>query len=220
MSRPGDDEGAGGFLSRWSRRKQAARDARLAPDDAASPPPAAEPAPAAQSPDELPLPSLDDITPGADVKAFFAPHVPEALRKAALRKLWTTDPIIKDFIEIAENQYDFANPDSIPGWSSTLPELDVQRILGRMLAGASQPQDEEANGAPGATAAAAEPDAAPGSAETGSKIDLTPASSTFVQHVSEADGRAVPSDVAAQNTQAESEVSALPRRRHGGALPA
>ncbi len=78
---------------------------------------------ARRRPADLPLPSLDSIVPGADVSAFFQAHVPEALRNAALRKLWTTDPEISGFIEMADYQWDFNNPDSIPGWGrgSTCP---------------------------------------------------------------------------------------------------
>src|SRR5207253_3315872 len=35
---------------------------------------------------------------------------------AALRRAWVSDPVIRDFIGIAENQWDFTNPTTIPGF--------------------------------------------------------------------------------------------------------
>ena len=41
---------------------------------------------------------------------------PTELTRAALRKAWTSDPAIRDFIGIAENQWDFNDPNAIPGF--------------------------------------------------------------------------------------------------------
>jgi hypothetical protein len=42
--------------------------------------------------------------------------VPAELTVAALRRAWVSDPVIRDFIGIAENQWDFTNPTTIPGF--------------------------------------------------------------------------------------------------------
>jgi Protein of unknown function (DUF3306) len=134
MSRPIDhkpDED-GNFLSRWAKRKQAVQ---RAPAETALPDPKPSLAVEGVPPEDLPLPSLDDITPGQDISAFFQKHVPEALRTAALRKLWVTDPDIKGFIEMADYQWDFNNPDSIPGWASKLEGVDIKAMMERVFGG-------------------------------------------------------------------------------------
>ena len=59
---------------------------------------------------------IDSIVAGSDIRAFLQSGVPAELTKAALRRAWTTDPAIRDFIGIAENQWDFTDPTSIPGF--------------------------------------------------------------------------------------------------------
>jgi hypothetical protein len=38
---------------------------------------------------------------------------------AALRRAWVSDPVIRDFIGIAENQWDFTNPTYDDTWLRT-----------------------------------------------------------------------------------------------------
>ena len=66
--------------------------------------------------DPATLPSIDSIVAGTDIRAFLQKGVPAEMTKAALRRAWSTDPAIRDFIEIAENQWDFTDPTSIPGF--------------------------------------------------------------------------------------------------------
>ena len=61
------------------------------------------------------LPPIDSITAVSDVRAFLAAGVPEDVTRAALRRAWLTDPTIRDFVGLAENQWDFAKPDGVPG---------------------------------------------------------------------------------------------------------
>ncbi len=56
--------------------------------------------------------------PDSDIRAFLEKGVPVALTKAALRRAWTADPAIRDFMRIAENQWDFTDPTSIPGFGN------------------------------------------------------------------------------------------------------
>jgi Protein of unknown function (DUF3306) len=97
-------------LARWSERKAAARRGDLVdkpaaePRAAEAPPPPAEPA---AEPEllELPaLPSIDDLDFHSDFTVFMAKNVPEALRRAALRKLWTSDPVLANLDGL--NDYD------------------------------------------------------------------------------------------------------------------
>ena len=66
--------------------------------------------------DRVSLPSIDSITADTDIIAFLKSGVPTELRRAALRRAWTRDPAIRDFIGIAENQWDFNDPNGIPGF--------------------------------------------------------------------------------------------------------
>ena len=45
------------------------------------------------------LPSLESITPETDIRAFLQKGVPADLTRAALRRAWSADPAIRDFIE-------------------------------------------------------------------------------------------------------------------------
>jgi hypothetical protein len=62
------------------------------------------------------LPSLESISADSDIGAFLQSGVPAELTRAALRRVWASDPAIRDFIGVAENQWDFNDPDGIPGF--------------------------------------------------------------------------------------------------------
>jgi hypothetical protein len=62
------------------------------------------------------LPSIESIAADTDIGAFLRSGVPAELTRAALRRAWAKDPAIRDFIGIAENQWDFNDPDAIPGF--------------------------------------------------------------------------------------------------------
>src|SRR6266851_10178513 len=105
------------ILARWSRRKRlvAAEFRKIPPTVAAetAKPVAAEPA---EAPLAISLPPLDSIESASDITAFLAPNVPLELTRAALRRAWTADPAIRDFIGLADNQWDFNDPYEIPGF--------------------------------------------------------------------------------------------------------
>jgi hypothetical protein len=133
------------FISRWARLKQeaeadAARD--MGPEAEASPAEAAvsaEPevgavplgndAEIVEPFDPASLPSIDAITFDTDIRPFLQGRVPAALTRAALRQAWTSDPAIRDFIGIAENQWDFNDPGAIPGFGPLLGEDNVQSLF-------------------------------------------------------------------------------------------
>ncbi len=213
MSRPDDSEG--GFLGRWARRKQEAQRAALAPEPSPTATPPTAPA-ADQPPVDLPLPSLDSIVPGADVSAFFQAHVPEALRQAALRKLWTTDPEISGFIEMADYQWDFNNPDAIPGWGSRIDMPDVRRLAGRLLGG-----DDEEGAHSTDTSSVAEAAQDPEISGPDERKDPIPAvqQETASQPFVGSTGPTGPDDGAVQKTPSESVLYVAVKKRHGGALP-
>jgi hypothetical protein len=136
-----DDEG---FLRRWSRRKRertkpapsqptddALSDApqTAIADDSAVVVPDAAPSPEALF-DLTKLPPIESISAATDIRPFLARGVPAELTRAALRRAWTTDPAIRDFIGLAENQWDFTAPDGVPGFGSVETEHVRQMLAG------------------------------------------------------------------------------------------
>src|SRR5262249_54214102 len=141
-----DDEG---FLARWARRKREAGEAaeavppadapkapEEAPEGAARPPAGAAEAPLASEPptfDLSTLPPIDQITAATDIQPFLAPGVPAELTRAALRRAWVADPQIRDFVGIAENQWDFNDPNAIPGFGTLGPLDDIAKLVSRVI---------------------------------------------------------------------------------------
>jgi len=79
------------------------------------------------------LPSIDSLTASSDIRAFLQVGVPAELTKAALRKMWTADPAIRDFIGIAENQWDFTDPAAIPGFGPLGEHEDVAKLVAQAM---------------------------------------------------------------------------------------
>jgi hypothetical protein len=214
------------FLSRWSRRKRendagnsradktdAQADDRTAP----SPGPTRQAAPAddAGHPpafDVASLPPIESIGAGTDISAFMQTGVPAALRHAALRRAWTADPAIKDFVELNENFWDNVGPDGIiPGFGELDPGLDVKRMVEELF-GETTPDK------PGAE----QHDSATAVVQSGENLESSDdcsktASSTPQQSAPQQMENGAPQKKVAQTAQ-ESPVQKM-TRRHGGALP-
>jgi hypothetical protein len=136
------------FLKRWSKRKLAERerstlDVRAANEDpAAREEPTADVETAAPAPPknddnaaikehtpEVPtLPPLDSIGAGSDIAAFLRPGVPAELTRAALRRAWTSDPAIRDFVGLVENGWDFNDPVAMAGFGP-ISAQEVTRLV-------------------------------------------------------------------------------------------
>ena len=109
------------FLARWSRRKHEARSVVDAP-----PPEQAEALNSALSAtaahpegaevDLSSLPPIESITGATDITAFLRRGIPPELSRAALRRAWAADPAIRDFVGLAENAWDFNDPNAMPGF--------------------------------------------------------------------------------------------------------
>jgi Protein of unknown function (DUF3306) len=85
--------------------------------------------------DPASLPSIDAIGIDTDIRGFLQSRVPAELTRAALRRAWASDPAIRDFIGIAENQWDFNDPDAIPGFGPLPEGYDVSGLLSQALGG-------------------------------------------------------------------------------------
>ena len=137
-------------ISRWSRLKLAAEKARKIQPAAGAPSPHAvetgaagekeaaaaslgTDASASRTFDPASLPPIDSIAAGTDIRAFLQSGVPAALARAALRRAWVSEPGIRDFIGIAENQWDFTDPTAIPGFGPLLETDAMPRLVAQAL---------------------------------------------------------------------------------------
>ncbi|WP_308163602.1 DUF3306 domain-containing protein [Bradyrhizobium sp. SRL28] len=146
------------ILSRWSRMKQESvevgapdRSSELKSIDAergdlneATATPAAS-SPTSPPFDPASLPPLQSIAADTDIRLFLGSNVPVELTKAALRRTWVTDPAIRDFVGIAENQWDFNDPTAMPGFGP-LTANDVSAVSGAQQALAGLREAEQARG--------------------------------------------------------------------------
>jgi hypothetical protein len=226
------------FLTRWSHRKQAAAEPARA-DPCAAPTSseqrsegtatagraeaasgtrndgvASAVSPNAIAPlfDLASLPAIESIAAETDIRAFLAPGVPPELARAALRRAWAADPKIRDFVGLADYDWDFNTPGSMAGFGPLEMTEELRQIAARII------------GPP----AAAEP--AAGRAESsdpsgrhGSRDENAEPVPDTSEHEADAGDPSWGRDrrvAAAQNPPDAAERSQLVvRPRHGGALP-
>lgn len=217
-----------GFLGRWSRRKrESTQEAAAAPP--APPGEAARDMPAEARTAEAPanaepafdpdlLPPLESIDATTDITPFLAKGVPADLTRAALRRVWTADPAIRDFVGLAEYAWDFNDPGAIAGFGTIASAEEAQRLLAEAIGAPSAPAERveavsrEAEPVPDAPAPANQEIAAAPQVER-SETELEPAADL---HEDAADR----ADAAVQNEASAPQSAANPpRRRGGGALP-
>jgi hypothetical protein len=185
------------FLARWSRRK---RSAAAASDSQKNPPARAvettKPVLSAigEGPPAIPLPPIESIGSASDIKAFLGPGVPLELTRAALRRVWTADPAIRDFIGLSESAWDFNALGGVPGFGS-LDLADVRRLMARVF---NEPPEAD----PTSAVVAVGDDLAP-------PTQPDPAAPTIQPRES----------IAAKQHKNEDRKAREGRRHHGGALP-
>jgi hypothetical protein len=211
------------FIQRWARLKRksnAAQDAEPHPasTEATAPPPRVGVA-TEQSFDLATLPSLESIAADTKIGAFLQSGVPAELTRAALRRAWGSDPAIRDFIGIAENQWDFNDPGAIPGFgplhaTDNVPVLLAQvsrqpeNILKRLVEmPASVERDEQGATVPGRLMGQQDAQLTPDESSTADSGDFSLSS-----EIGEADPKA-------GNAHTGKEADASRNRRHGSALP-
>ena len=223
------------LLARWSRRKSGfradARDVDAAVKDAEASAPGLALAPSAEAAlpvDLTSLPALDSIGAGTELRAFLGRGVPAELARAALRRGWSADPAIRDFVGLSENSWDFNAPDGIPGFGALEPG-EVQRLLARLTGEAEM--DEPV--APASAAPASLDRAVPPPTECAAKSelpqdspanDLSSSGDRNAQRHSDpapvvsADGTEVPASTPSLIHQPDVRTPSGPHR-HGGASP-
>ena len=234
--------GPDNFLSRWSRRKQEAARQEASPDGeseaAAKTGEQTESERRPGSPEQAEtifdlskLPSLDSIGPNTDLSAFMQRGVPTSLSHAALRRAWAADPAIRDFIGLSENSWDFTAPDSIPGFGPLLPADEVKQLVAKVFNSSTADPAESApdtlsapdtfasietpaNDRDDQTPQAQQAGAAPGGAVTGDCEESSNTRAPAAEILQRDRSNAAPQEIIDADAS-----EALPRRRHGGALP-
>src|SRR3954447_6199412 len=147
------------FLSRWSQRKQEAKQPDGVAPAADADVPSASLAESAAEPefDLSSLPKLEELTASTDITAFLRKGVPEHLRNAALRKSWALDPAIRDYVNPAlDYAYDWNAPGGVPGGGEIGAGVDIARMVSQIMGGGESVLER--------TAPTAEPDGGPASA--------------------------------------------------------
>lgn len=233
------------FLKRWSRRKHLAGEEHVAPEpnaaevnapatsETASSDMAAAQTPPAVSPepefDPGSLPSLDSIGADTDISPFLKKGVPSELRHAALRRAWSADPAISEFKGLQENDWNFNDPNGIPGFGELNPTTDIKKMLGDLFgdtrrdaeAAAEQPETAEDVVPQSQDLTATAGEAARRSTnelkqpkENSDPADFAGTDSGDMLHRN--------TDIVSQEPEPEPGTDGLPakrRRGHGGALP-
>jgi hypothetical protein len=182
-----DDFGA--RLNRWSQRKAAARSGAPLADTAEEPRrdeqaelPVAEPlvsaapddAPAAADSlpaEEPPLPPIEELTAESDYTVFLGRNVPEELKRAALRKLWRSDPVFANLDGLNDYDDDYSLVETLAGSVQTAYQSGkgyvekAEEKLAQLQSGQAGEDVEDAERLP------AEPAPEAAGAEAGDKID-------------------------------------------------
>ena len=79
------------------------------------------------------LPAIESITAETDISGFLAPGVPTELTRAALRRAWSADPRIRDFIGPSENSWDFNAPGAMGGFGPLEMTDELRRQILQMV---------------------------------------------------------------------------------------
>jgi hypothetical protein len=216
----------GSFLERWSRRKLTSGDAEEAgpePDptfDEVPTPDAAEAMPAADAPDEealdeealdefelARLPPIEKITVKTDLAPFLRKGVPQALKNAAMRKMWMLDPAIRDHKDFAvDYAWDWNTPGGVPGNAGTISGKSLARMLESL-----NPKPVEA-----AAVQEAEHGEEPSASDEQETAATAAPEAPSPQHASRDDD---PDAAEAAPGDERKTRSAAKPRRHGGAVP-
>lgn len=196
------------FLARWSRRKRASKSDAPPAKTAKPAGEASVPSPGAEAEPDVDLgslPPIDAITAATDVTAFLRKGVPQELMHMALRRAWSADPAIRDFVGLAENAWDFNDPKAMPGFGPLdCSQAELAAWVDRIVGGLRN-------------AAEALPDTPTALQESS---DLPSADLVHTAQLTEEPAQAVITETAASVApQPTMEAHEVRRRTHGGALP-
>jgi hypothetical protein len=208
----GDDN----FLARWSKRKQQA--VKPAPEGANTPSGEDESVSAQLTGEDQDeafdlslLPDVEALTGDCDIQAFMHKAVPDALRNAALRKVWALDPSVRNYVgEALDYAWDWNTPGGVPGFGEVLSNEQSLEFVRNLLAG---PESNE-----NVIDEAGKRDKPRASSETPLRVSDQPEASAEMQdqvienkEFNEPEKQHLETSAGAQEP--------LRRPRHGGALP-
>jgi hypothetical protein len=159
------------FLKRWSQRKHDCAEAeqakRPAPEDV-------KPAEVGRSIEQVEarkpaepsepvfdvkdLPPIDSITAATDIRPFLAPGVPVDIARAALRRVWSVDRRIRDFVGLADYDWDYHAVGGAAGFGPLEMTDELRRAVARLvgeiapasgqpIAGTESPDESRVSGA-------------------------------------------------------------------------
>jgi hypothetical protein len=172
------------FLSRWSRRKREVGRETTAvvvppettedrPADNDHTPVEGSPGSARPSPiltfDPASLPSIQSITAQTDIRGFLASGVPAELTRAALRRAWACDPAIRNFVGLAEYDWDFNAADSIAGFGPLQANDEVRKMAAQIVA--PEPSEQGTGHLAGSAPTSAKAEQVIGNADLGAGHD-------------------------------------------------
>jgi hypothetical protein len=202
------------FLSRWSRLKRESgmeengvdekRTADELPGADVLSPPAFDPAS---------LPPIESIVADSDIRLFLEAGVSPELTCAALRRAWAADPAIRDFIGIAECQWDFNDPAAISGFGPLGAAEYARHLVTRALASANSAA-EGTRESPGIVEQPAAASADPPCGTPVDEVRQVAAAPAERSHDADSD-----SQVAEITGASDASLGPPARHSHGGALP-
>ena len=79
------------------------------------------------------LPSISTIDAHTNITVFLRDSVPAEMRIAALRRAWVIDPSVRDFKALQENDWNFNDPDGVPGFGVLGENIDLARMVARVF---------------------------------------------------------------------------------------
>ncbi|MGB9396270.1 MAG: DUF3306 domain-containing protein [Pseudolabrys sp.] len=221
------------FLTRWSRRKRdtakaevekptapAADDStkqEIKSDESIVTRPRESEAPPAPGFDLTKLPSLESIGANSDITAFLQPGVPPALKHAALRRAWAADPAIRDFVGLAENAWDFTDPEAMVGFGGLDPKYDVKKIVAEIFGQAgpkAEPPKEARVSEPSSAQATQLPDKSSNPAAEGVATAEPQKIAVSAEALLQSDA-----NIAMQQDDPKNGSNDRKKRRHGSAMP-
>ncbi len=181
-----------------------------------------------QKPTPFPMSIAENIAYGLRLKGIknkseLVGRIEEALKHAALRRAWSADPAIRDYIGPAEYAWDFTDPKAMPGFGDLGPDVDVKRLVAEVFRGMA-PEGESPADTPAPAPSSAQPARLSDKSDTVADIPAAnepataqperlvaaPEPNELVQH-----GR----NIATQQDSTKVESPDVKIRRHGGAMP-
>jgi len=239
------------FLTRWSRRKRDAVDTEQAKGPLVGPPvgphvgapgerdiipenavfenvtPSVDGSEKATPPESAfdlkSLPPIESITAATDIRPFLAPGVPAEIARAALRRAWSADPRVRDFVGLADYDWDYHTPGSAAGFGPLEMTDELRRMVARILGDivdtdAPERSDQPATG----TQRVEEPSRPAGEAKRVAALDegITEPRNGPQDRVGSVTVTETTASAALQNETSRDQPSRSPiRRGHGRALP-